>query len=184
MTEINAKLVNDWASKYNVDYDKKYYEPYIIQARNGDEQALRRVTEWKNVSRYERPMKLSATKEKAFQKLIVNLKNYRGDNGSQKLRNDFSHNAPVWSIFWHHVLFQTPIFDVFTHIAFHYDKTGQALSKSSAVIKAPGHWELYDQYQEWFDQTLKRLKKEDDLIKERKLDRALMSYGQELSKHK
>ena len=83
----------------------------------------------------------------------------------------------MWSCFWHHVLYGTPIFDVYTHMAWHWDATGIVLSKEEAKIYAPGHWPTYDRYSAWFWATLHRLQQEDAAISERMLDRALVSWG-------
>lgn len=61
--------------------------------------------------------------------------------------HQFSRRAPVWAIFWHHVLFQTPIFDVYTHMAYYWGEKDIILKEEDAKIKAPNHWQLYDQYQ-------------------------------------
>jgi len=175
---INADFIRKWSSHYPVQYDENHYDPYITQARNRDKEALRKVTEWKNVGPGPRPMRFSGKKEKVFEKLLNNIAHYVGNAGQEKLRNDFSHNALVWAIFWHHVLFQTPIFDVYTHMAYHWDKTGTILSKTDAKIKVPDHWQIYDQYRMWFVRTLSRAQGEDNSISERQLDRALFCWGE------
>jgi hypothetical protein len=175
---INAEFVRKWSSGYPVQYDQNHYDPHIVQARNGDKEALRKLTEWKNVGAGPRPMRLSRNKEKAFEKLLNNITHYLGNGGQGKLRTDFSRNAPVLAIFWHHVLFQTPIFDVYTHMAYHWDKAGTILCKSDAKIKAPDHWEIYDQYRAWFEGVLRRVQVEDNSISERQLDRAFFCWGE------
>ncbi|OGW15256.1 MAG: hypothetical protein A3G93_08745 [Nitrospinae bacterium RIFCSPLOWO2_12_FULL_45_22] len=131
---INADFVRLWAAKYPKDYDTQCYEPYIQEARSVDIQALRKLTEWKNVSRNVQPMKLWKTHEVAFQYFIHNLKDYLKENGSAKLRLDFKDRAPVWSVFWHHVLYNIPIFDVYTHMAYHFSATGEMPTKKSENI--------------------------------------------------
>lgn len=175
---INAEFVKQWSSHYPIQYDNNHYDPYIAQARKGDKKALRKVTEWKNVGPGPRPMRLSGNKEKAFRKLLNNIERYVKDGGQEILRSDFSRNAPVWAIFWHHVLFQTPIFDVYTHMAYRWDETGTILKKNDAKIYAPDHWLIYNQYQGWFKRTLERLQEKDNSITERQLDRALFCWGE------
>ena len=84
--------------------------------------------------------------------------------------------APIWSIFWHHALFGTPIFDVYTHMAYHWDITGAVLSKKEAMVHAPGHWPIFDRYRVWFEQTVKSLQVSDSTLTERDLDRALVCW--------
>lgn len=175
---ITVGFVKEWSARYRVEYDRDHYDPYIAAARTGDAHALRQVTEWKNVGPGPRPMRLSGNKEKTFQKLLDNLPRYMGTSGQENLRNDFSRNAPVWAIFWCHVLFQTPIFDVYTRMAYHWDETGIILNKDDARIQAPSHWWIYDQYQVWFERTIELLKQEDNSITERQLDRALFCWGE------
>ena len=112
---VSVDFVKEWSTRYPVKYDQDYYDPYIAKARIGDTDALRKVTEWKTIGPGLRPMRFSSNKEKPFKKLIDNKKRYLVASGQENLRNDFSRNAPVWAIFWHHVFFQTPIFDVYTH---------------------------------------------------------------------
>ena len=64
---INVAFVTGWSAKYPVSYDTLHYDPYIKAARAGDADALRRLTEWKNVGKGPRPMKLWKPQEKAFQ---------------------------------------------------------------------------------------------------------------------
>jgi len=175
---ITVDFVKKWSARYPVEYDQDHYDPYITMARTGDAHALRKVTEWKNVGPGPRPMRLSSNKEKTFQKLLDKIARYKAAGGQEHLRNDFSCNAPVWAIFWHHVLFQTPIFDVYTRMAYHWDETGTILNKDDASIHAPTHWQIYDQYQAWFKRVIERLKQEDSSITERQLDRALFCWGE------
>lgn len=177
---INAEFIRKWSSCYQIQYDESHYNPFIAKARNGDKEALRKVTEWKNPRKDGSPMDFSKhiNKEKSFQYFIKGLPKYLGEQGENKLRLDFKNRAPIWSIFWHHVLFQTPIFDRYTHMAYHWDETGTILSASVAKINVPNHWQIYDQYQVWFKRTLKRLQEEDNSISERQLDRALFCWGE------
>ena len=85
--------------------------------------------------------------------------------------------APVWAMFWHHVLYETPIFDVNTHIAFSFFQDGKKLTNKQARIRAGVHWPLYDRYCRWFNHRLERLQKMDPSITERELDRALFICG-------
>lgn len=178
---INADFVWFWAAKYPKFYDTQYYEPYIQKARSGDIQALRKLTEWKNGGN-SRPMPLSKNKEKAFQNFIHNLNDYLKENGSAQLRLDFKVCAPVWSIFWHHVLYNTPIFDVYTHMAYHFSATGDMLTKKQAKISASVHWSLYDRYVIWFHHTFEAVKAELHSLTERELDRALVCWGEAQNK--
>jgi hypothetical protein len=102
-----------------------------------------------------------------------------GGSGMAFLRQDFLERAPVWSIFWHHILYATPIFDVYTHITWHWDATGTILQKRDAAIFAPGHWPTYDRYTVWFQGTLHRLQRAEAQITERLLDKALVMWGQD-----
>lgn len=90
-----------------------------------------------------------------------------GNEEQEKLRTYFFISAPVFAIFWHHILFQTPIFDVYTHMAYYWDVTGQVLRKGDAKIKVPHHWQIYDQYRDWFNLTLTRVQGKDNSISER-----------------
>ncbi|MBN1360598.1 MAG: hypothetical protein JW993_08400 [Sedimentisphaerales bacterium] len=175
---IDAEFIHHWAGHYPAPYDDQYYSPFLEQARQGNADALRQVTQWKNVGRRGRPMALSRSKEAAFQFFLRGLPNYMGENGRMRLRQDFSRRAPVWSTFWHHVLYATPIFDVYTHMAWHWDVTGIILTKREATIYAPGHWPTYDRYTVWFQGTLNRLQQTDAQITERLVDRALVSWGE------
>jgi hypothetical protein len=134
---IDVAFVKMWSAHYPVQYDKDFYDPYIARARTGDAVALRKVTEWKNVGQGQRPMRLSRKKEISLQTFLRNIARYITDAGKENLRNDYSRSAPVWSIFWHHVLFQTPIFDVYTRMGFHWDSTGVILKKADAKIHPP-----------------------------------------------
>jgi hypothetical protein len=176
MVDIN--FVTEWSARYPIDYDINYYNPYLTRARDGDIVALRRITEWKNVGKGLRPMPLSKTKELAFQFFLHNLNEYLHPNGWHILRDQFQWRAPVYSIFWHHVLFGTPIFDVYTNIAFHYDCSGNIITKKEAKIKVPSHWNLYDRYSEWFNNTLTCLRTRNPQVTERDLDRALFKWGE------
>ena len=176
---INAAFVTEWSGRYPTSYDTKYYDPYIASARAGDADALRKLTEWKNVGKGPRPMKLWKLQERSFQRFLGGLKDYLQPNGSQQLRADFLERAPIWSIFWHHVLFGTPLFDVYTHMAYRWDVTGTVLSKKDARIRAPGHWPNFDRYCVWLGQKLESLRQEDRTMTERDLDRALVCWGED-----
>ena len=176
---IDAAFVKGWSAKYPVWYDKEYYDPFIEAARSGNANALRKLTEWKNVGKGPRPMKLWKPHEKAFQRFQNNLKKYLQPDGSQQLRIDFWNTTPIWSIFWHHALFGTPIFDVYTHMAYHWEITGTVLSKKQAKVHAPGHWPIFDRYTVWFGQKLRSLQTSDGTITDRDLDRALVCWGED-----
>ncbi len=173
---INAEFVHRWATTYQVAYDTNYYDPYIGKGRKGDPVALRKLTEWKNPSTTGRPMKLSDNKKKPFQKFLTLVKD-GWPLSSSSLRQAFPASSPVYAIFWHHVLFQTPIFDVHTNRAFNWFTKGQYLEGRNASIPRGGHWELYDAYQQWFKKMLATVQQEDASITSRELDRALFRWG-------
>lgn len=171
--------VRTWSANYPVAYDIQNYDPFIAAARKGNPAALRRVTEWKNPGQGNPPtaMRLSQKKNVAFQCFLNGLANYLGAGGSQALRTDFKDRSPVYAIFWHHVLFGTPIFDVHTNRAFTFFDTGTLLKGRVAAIPRGGHWQLYDRYCTWFRGRLAALQAQDPAITERQLDRALMQWG-------
>ncbi len=171
--------VRKWAAHYPVAYDTLNYDPYIVDARKGDPTALRRVTEWKNPGQGNPPtaMRLSANKNVAFTKFLSGLPRYLAPGGSDALRADFQKSSPVYAIFWHHVLFDTPIFDVHTNRAFQFFATKKLLKGAAAKVPVGGHWVLYDYYAEWFRLALALLQASDPNITERMLDRALMHWG-------
>ena len=175
---IDPGFVYQWSARYPEGYDEEYYFPYLQAARQGDVDALRRVTEWKNSGPDGRPRSLRGDQEAAFRLFLRGLPDYLRQDGRTRLRGDFSRRAPVWSIFWHHVLYGTPIFDMYTHIAWHWDVTQVVLSRQEATIYAPGHWPTYDRYAVWLQATLRRLQHADPSITERLLDRALVSWAQ------
>ena len=171
--------VHKWAAKYPVEYDALNYDPFIGNARLGNPDALRRVTEWKNPGRGNPPtaMRLSANKEIAFQRFLTGLGKYLKNGGEKLLRHDFLVRSPVYAIFWHHVLYETPIFDVHTHRAMIFFTTGELRAGRATAIRPKGHWELYDCYCEWLWKTLEGLQLQDSSITERQLDRALIQWG-------
>jgi len=171
--------VHMWSAHYPVAYDARNYDPFIQAARSGNREALRKVTEWKNPGRGNPPvaMRLSEKKEKAFQKFLGNLNRYLTPAGSAALRADFASSSPVYAIFWHHVLFGTPIFDVHTNRAFTFFRTGRILKGRTPAISAGDHWNLYSEYSTWFSGRLNALQKQDSKITEREFDRALMQWG-------
>lgn len=175
---IDCTFVEHWKAKYPLEYDKNYYEPYLSDAKKGDQSALRKLTEWKNVGKGQRPMKLWKTQEKAFNYFLINLFKYLAPDGAMQLRKDFAKRAPVWSIFWHHVLYSTPIFDVYTHMAYIWATTEKVLTKNDAKICIPGHWLIYDKYSAWFAETLKKINDTDPSLTDRDLDRALVCWGE------
>jgi hypothetical protein len=171
--------VHKYAAKYPVAYDELNYDPHITAARTGDATALRRVTEWKNPGRGAVPtaMRLSQKKGIAFERFLKGLSNYLSPGGRAALRSDFPTSSPVYAIFWHHVLFGTPIFDVHTNRAFQFFSTDSLLKGNASAIPRGGHWELYDAYSKWFYKRLSRLQQQDPTITERHFDRALMQWG-------
>jgi hypothetical protein len=117
---IDAAFVHRWKAHYGVRYDTYYYDPHIKKGNKVDEQALLKLTEWKNPGRGGKPMPLASNKRKALDRFLSRKDSYLQPGGSDKLRSDFANSAPVYSIFWHHVLFDTPIFDVHTNRAFQW----------------------------------------------------------------
>lgn len=171
--------VHRWSALYPVVYDQRHYDPNIDAARAGDTAALRLVTQWKNPGRGNPPtaMRLAPSMETAFQRFLAGLNRYLAPNGRQALRNDFPKSSPVYAIFWHHVLFQTPIFDIHTNRAFHYFTQRNILPGKNAAVPRGGHWKLYDRYCTWFQASLARLQEQAPAITERQFDRALMQWG-------
>lgn len=178
--KIDSKFVESWAKKYPTQYDKIYYDPYLDAARRGKKKALKSITEWKNVGSGPRPMRLSAQKQKSFERFLCNLKKYkRSRNGPDLLKKDFAKSAPVFSIFWGHILYGWPIFDIHTNRTYQYFEKGIFLRGKAARIEAGKHWELFDGYTKCFNALLKSLRKSDKTITARMLDRALMIWGRE-----
>lgn len=171
--------VHQYAAHYPVIYDTLNYDPYIKDARTGNVDALRRVTKWKNPGKGSPPtaMTLSAKKGMAFQRFLNGLPRYLLPAGQAALRHDFPKTSPVYAIFWHHVLFATPIFDVHTNRAYQFYSTGVTYPGKKAAIPRGGNWRLYDQYAAWFHNRLNSLLQSDSTITERQLDRALMQWG-------
>jgi hypothetical protein len=175
--ELTPELVRQLTSEYPAEYDEAYFEN-IDQGRRGDVVALRELTKWKNSSSSGRPMDFRnhRKKDSAFEYFLRGLEGYL-HQGKDKLRDDFKDRAPVWAMFWHHVLYETPIFDVNTHIAFSFFQDGKKLTNKQARIRAGVHWPLYDRYCRWFNHRLERLQKMDPSITEREVDRALFICG-------
>ena len=165
-----------WNSERVIKYDRDYYEPYIEAGRLGDEDSLLQLTRWKNIG-HSCPMNLSRKKLATFELFIRGLKKYLAKNGEVELRKDFSKKAPIYSIFWGHVLYKKPIFDMHTNRAFHWFKRGFFLPEKKAVVKGGTHWRLYDDYTTWFNKLLDLVQKEDSTISERDLDRSLLEWG-------
>lgn len=177
---IDCAFVHEWSGLYPAQYDELYYFPNLPRARQGDANALRAITEWKNVGPGGRPVPFfhHRYKETAFNRFLGGLPRYLRQDGRAHLREDFRRSAPVWSTFWHHVLYATPIFDVYTHMAWHWDVTEHILPKEEAKICPPRHWLVYDRYTSWLQEKLSRLQRQDDQITERLLDRAMVCWGQ------
>lgn len=184
MSQLTVDDIWHFHDRYPPDYDKQYYSPHIEAGRKGDLIAIEALTRWKNTGKNGKPMNLSGKKRAALKRLLSRLPRYQADSGEVALRYDFRWRAPVWSIFWCHVLYGAPIFDRYTYIAWQHLAHGRTLSVDEARITAPGHWELYDRYRAWLTEELARLSSEDTRITERMLDRALFKYGQRLLKGK
>ncbi len=143
---MNADQIKYWADKYTIKYDQDFYDPWIAKGKTGDVESLLQLTRWKNVGN-ECPMNLSRRKQKSFEYFISNINQYLNADGRDALRKDFVKRAPVYSIFWCHVLYGDPIFDVHTNRAYHYfAKNGKHLKERQAAIKSGKHWKLYDEY--------------------------------------
>jgi hypothetical protein len=121
--------------------------------------------------------RLAQNKRRAFDRFLLRKNVYLGAGGSKLLRLDFCDSAPVYSIFWHHVLFGTPIFDVHTNRAFHWFQCRKYMSHRTSAIPRRGHWRLYDEYVSWFNGGLEKLRLEDEKFDPRDLDRALFQWG-------
>lgn len=176
--QITAGFVKKWNSKRVIDYDCNYYDPYLKSGRIGDKEALLQLTRWKNIGKL-CPMNLSRKKQLAFSNFIQNLERYLEPNGEgeRALREDFSWRAPIYAIFWGHVLYKKPIFDIHTNRAFHWFSRGDFLPEKKAAVKAGSHWKLYDDYVLWFNKILDSVQKEDSKISARDLDRSLLEWG-------
>lgn len=177
---LTPQVVWRWAGMYPIQYDTKHYYPWLASARQGNIVALERITEWKNVSGVSPnllPMPLSGKKQIAFRRLVQGLQKYLNKGGRTSLEQDFAISAPVYSIFWAHVLFGAPIFDVFTHISFAYFDRGVRYTKSQARIFQPKHWSLYGTFEIWSARQLAALQKLDPSIDQRTFDRALFQWG-------
>jgi hypothetical protein len=177
MQKLTAEFVRQEASRYPISYDDLYFR-HLERGKRGNVESLKALTEWKNPNRANVPMKFENHRRKmlAWKFFVCRLKSYLPD-GKDQLRADFNKRAPVWAIFWHHVLYGTPIFDRYTHIAFVFFTEGTRLSKEEAKIRAGDHWILYDKYCDWFKEQLARLSASDPDIDERMLDRALIMFG-------
>lgn len=174
-------ITSEWMRKvtegYRFEDDATHYDPHIEAARKGDVDSLLALTRWKNSGKGG-PMNLSGKKRKTFDDFCSRLDLYLGENGQQTLRSDFAHHAPVWSTFWAHVLYGTPIFDWRTHACYLYFTQDKAPTQDEARIYAPHHWQKYDLYTEWFEQIFERVHQQDETLEKRDLDRALFMYGE------
>jgi len=179
MGHLSTAWVIEESGKYDIQYDEQFYQPFIAAARQGDPKAITALTRWKNTGKRQ-PMNLSRKKQASLDGFLERLDVYRADGGEVALRASYRWRAPVWSIFWSHVLYGRPIFDRYTYTAWQFLAHGQRLSRTQAVIHAPGHWELYDAYRIWFEAEQQRLVCEDPTLDERSLDRALVIYGRDL----
>jgi hypothetical protein len=124
-------------------------------------------------------MPLAPTKKKPLEYIISRFSDYKSqsDSGSFQLKQDFSNRSPVYAIFWHHVLYGTPILDVHTHRAFLYFTKGKLLPRRKAAIPRKGHWDIHSAYSAWFQKKLLSFQKENQSITDRILDRALFQWG-------
>lgn len=179
---LNACLVARWSQMYPSNYDVEYYDPYLGGAQKHNFRDLEKITEWKNVGRCVgggvRPMPLSNNKKKALERLIDRLKSPPQPVSRKDLQEAFARHAPVYSVFWCHVLFRSPIFDVYTNIAFNYFSQKKQLTKKEAKIAVPDHWDKYAEYEKWFNNELVQLQKVNPTIDARTLDRALFMWGE------
>ena len=173
---INLAFVKKCAGQYPLDYDETYYYPYLKGAKAGDEDALLKLMEWKNGSRCG-PRPLMRNQKKAFDKFLLRKTVYLGADGGEQLKIDFSNSAPVYSIFWHHVRFDTPIFDVHTNRAFQWYGKNEYKPRREPAVRSGKHWQLYDEYVPWFNDRLEKLRLEDEKFDPRDLDRALFQWG-------
>ena len=178
---LTPQIVRDLAASYPVQYDNDYYFPHLNRARVGDVIALKDITKWKNSSASGVPMDFSRhwKKRSAWLAFSRRITTYLGGN-HERLRCDFARRAPVWAMFWHHVLYGTPIFDINTHLALRFFRDGVCITRESARIVPGGHWQLYDEYCAWFSQDLRRLQNLDPSINGRTLDRALFMWGSKI----
>jgi hypothetical protein len=180
MTALTLDWVIAYSNRYDAQYDEHYYQPYIVAGRQGDPEAIAALTRWKNLGSSGRPLNLSRRKQASLDRFLKRLTVYRDDGGEALLRKDFRWRAPVWSIFWCHVLYMRPIFDRYTYTAWQEIAHGRRLTRAEAIIRTPGHWQLYDAYRIWFDEQLKGISLMDNAIDDRKLDHALFEYGKQL----
>ena len=180
MYAIDPDWVRVWSRKYDAKADELYYFPYIERARQGDRFAITELTKWKNPGSNGRPMNLSKNKQKSLDFFLADLARYRAPGGEQALRADFRWKAPVWSIFWAHILYGTPIFDRYTYASYMFFSHGSTLSREQAIICCPHHWDLFDKYHAWFETTLEQVSRSDSYVNSRRLDQALWVYGERL----
>lgn len=93
------------------------------------------------------------------------------------LRRNYEKSALVYSTFWSHLLYGTPIFDMHTNRAYHWFMKAKFLRERDAALKCPKHWCLYAEYCNWFAKLLLRLQSQYDTITDRDLDRSLLQWG-------
>jgi hypothetical protein len=175
--EITLSWLKHWMQDYQSEVDAEHYDPYLEAARKGDKTALLALTRWKNTGSNGRPMNLSRNKQKTFDLFASRLDLYLMEDGQNTFRADFANRAPVWSTFWAHVLYGTPIFDWRTHVCYLYFTQKRRPTRAESIIIAPKHWEAYDNYSAWFERTYQNLRIEDNAITRRDLDRALFMFG-------
>ncbi|RYD84949.1 MAG: hypothetical protein EOP84_04005 [Verrucomicrobiaceae bacterium] len=123
-------------------------------------------------------MTLSRSKQAALGRLIDLLPLPQGSDGQRVLRNTFHRSAPVYGPFWDHVLHGSPLFDVYTNVAFQFFSSRNHLTKENARVTVPDHWTAHGAYALWFERELQKLQKQTPAICSRRLDRALFMWGQ------
>lgn len=171
MPKLKHKFVCEWKSKYPIDYDNVYY-CNIEKARKGDKKAIKELMRWFNPGgpiKTPTPMNLSKAKKKVLKKFIKNLKRYQGQNGEKLLRQDFRNRAPVYSMFFCHILHKKPILNKYTFIAYKKLKY--------ETLNSEERWDILDEYEKWFRKETSRLK-----VTDRDLDQALYVWSRYLFK--
>lgn len=188
MKKVDIKdFICFWEKYYNEGrYPDKIYFDCLKKKhwQNGD---LDRIFEWKNDS------KLSQNKQKILQRIYSHLEkiNYFRDleNPSKKEFNDFYNNiccrvissGLVWRIFLVHLTHpeKYPMIDKFTYIAYDF-LLNNALPSKAEIDKclAENQLKAYFPFREFF------LKLDNKVSNQRKVDRALMVFGQFLTNHR
>ncbi|MFA5518865.1 MAG: hypothetical protein WDA74_06360 [Spirochaetota bacterium] len=180
MNEIDFSFITYWANKY--DYDDEYYDKYIDGGKSGDINSLRKLTEWKNASSYNKPLQFDKNekKEQAFQYLIQNLDKFLDKPNSKKIfQSLFPNNGKslIWSKFWYHVFFDEPIYDIYTNVSFIYFTTGVKLTTDEARMNKYKTWEHYNDFCSWVKNNVLKINKNGFKISNREFDRAILEFG-------